>query len=149
MSLTAIVFIAFAILVLRSIVRRPQAITVTLALAFAFAIWLSFNLVGPSLRPLLTGIDALVVAIMAGLWTKYHSNRARIVGALGMVKVGMALFSGGTGLSWPVWAATNNALFVMQVLVAGGDADGIGSWLADRWRRLRAGSRGVLGNVGR
>ena len=102
---------------------------------------------GADLRPLPVALDAWVVAAMAVLWSMYRSQRARVVGAIGMVKVGFDLLAGGLESAWGPWAAANNAAFVVQVLVAGGDCDGIGAWLADRGRRLRARFPRLLGNV--
>ena len=66
-----------------------------------------------------------------------------------MVALGRNLIvSGGTGTQWATWAAIENAMFAAQVLVAGGDADGIAAWLGDRLARLRARGAGLLGHVG-
>lgn len=146
--LTALVFTAFAWLLWRCWARKPQAITATLVLAFALALGLPLVRHGADLRPLLVALDVLVVAAMAALWAKYRSQRARVVGAISMAKVGFALVAGGMETAWGAWAAANNAAFVAQVLVAGGDADGIGRWLADRGARLRSRWPRLLGNVG-
>lgn len=146
--MTLAVFAAIAVLVLRGLIRKPQAIMAVLAGAYIASVALSQSLRGVDLRPLLVGIDAFVVALMVPLWAQYRSQRARVVGALGMVQVGWAIFSGGTGTQWATWAAIENAMFVAQVLVAGGDADGIAAWLGDRIARLRARGAGLLGHVG-
>lgn len=146
--MTLLVYAVIGSLVLRALLRKPQAIMVVLSVAFIASVALAEALRGPELRAVLTAIDAFVVALMVPLWAQYRSQRARIVGAVGMVQVGWAMFSGGSGTVWAMWAAIENALFVAQVLVAGGDADGIAAWLGDRLSRLRARGAGLLGHVG-
>lgn len=146
--LTALVYAVCAALLWRCWQRKPQAITATLAATFAMAVALSLVRHGADLRPLLVALDAWVVAAMAVLWSMYRSQRARVVGAIGMANLGFALLAGGLESAWGPWAAADNADFVVQVLVAGGDCDGIGAWLADRGRRLRARFPRLSGNVG-
>lgn len=146
--MTALVFAAIAVMVLRALVLRPQVITCVLAAAFCLAVAFTRVAHGEQLRALLVGIDALVVAAMFPIWARFRSQRARLVGAAGMMQVGLAIYAGGMGVVWNEWAATENGLFGVQLLIAGGDADGVGTWLADRWNRIRSRGRFLLGNVG-
>jgi hypothetical protein len=129
---TALVYLLSAGLLVLALNRKPQAITVTLAIAWLVAVVLEGFLSFHRLLPFLLALDAVVVVVMGWLYRRYRSDRAQIVMALGALKVtlgiGMAL---GT---WNVFAAAYNASFFAQVLVAGGMADGITAWLGYRLR---------------
>lgn len=148
LSLTAIIYAVIGLLVLRALLRKPQAIMVVLAVAFVAAMLAAQHIPRADLRPVLTAIDSLVVAAMVPLWIKYHSNRARTVSMIGMCQVGWAILAGGLGSQWNIYAGFENVTFAFQVLVAGGDADGIAAWLADRWTRLRSRGAGLVGHLG-
>lgn len=148
MSLTLFIYAVIGLLVLRALLRKPQAIMVVLAVAFIAAALAGQHIPRDDLRPVLTAIDSLVIAAMVPLWIKYHSNRARTVSMIGMCQVGWAILAGGLGSQWNFYAGVENATFAFQVLVAGGDADGIAAWLADRWTRFRARRAGLMGHLG-
>jgi len=147
--MTLLVFCAIAALVIAALVRKPQAIMIVLASAFCISVMASQNIDREALRPFLVGIDSLVVAAMVPIWSRFRSQRARIVGLAGLGQVGWATMAGGTTAPWNLWAAVENATFVFQLLVAGGYADGLGTWLADHWHRARFGGRFLHGHVGR
>lgn len=130
-TLTSIVNMGAATLLCAALYRRPQAINVTLATGYVLAIALAQSIHGGDLRALLVVLDAGVVVYMSALYGLYHSDRAKIVGAVGMVKVTGSVAAAVFGWPWGSWAAANNALFYAQILIAGGMADGIMAWLGN------------------
>ena len=122
-------------LLFAALYRRPQAITVTLAGAFLLALAAAAHWPSHSVHPWLVMLDAAVVAIMAYLWREYRSDRAQIVAALGAGKVMIAL-AVFFGLAWNAYAAAANGAFFVQILVAGGMADGFNHWLGLRLRNV-------------
>ncbi len=146
--MTLLVYAVIGSLVLRALLRKPQAIMVVLSVAFIAAMLAAQHIPRSDLRPVLTAIDAFVVAAMVPLWIQYRSIRARTVSMIGMCQVGWALLAGGVGSQWNFYAGVENATFVFQVLVAGGDADGVAAWLADRWTRFRSRGARVVGHLG-
>lgn len=138
-SLTLTIYAATTVLLAWGAYRKPETIMAVLALAFVAGIICAAIKHGDDLRPLLMGIDALIVAVMAGLWVKHHSQRARFVGFIGFAQVSFALiYASGPHTNWQAWAAVENTAFIVQVLIAGGFADGIAAWL-DNWGcRLRS-----------
>jgi len=66
---------------------------------------------------------------------------AAIVAALGFLKISFGVVCAIGGVSWVTWASANNAIFIAQVLIAGGFLNGIMAWLG----RSRDGS-GNRGN---
>lgn len=127
-------FMAAALLI-AALYNRPQCITVTLAGSFLLSLAAAAHWPGHSVHPWLIMLDATVLVIMAYLWRTYQSDRAQIVAALGAGKVmfALAVFF---GLKWNAYAAAANAAFVVQILVAGGMADGFNHWLGVRLRNV-------------
>lgn len=143
--MTMAVYVAIALLLSCALIKRPQLITVTLALAFGLAIVAAEIARGDNLRSILMGSDALVVIAMWFLWGHYRSHRAALVASIGFVKIWLGIAAATTGLTWPVWAAGNNAMFVLQVLIAGGFLDGIIAWVGNSCLRTRNRGRSLLG----
>jgi hypothetical protein len=140
---TTMVYLTSAALLILALRHRPQAITVTLAAGWVIAVMAGEFTPRANLMPLLLTIDAGVVVVMAQLARRYRSDRARIVMALGLLKVTMGIaLAGGV---WNAFAAAYNAAFLAQVLVAGGLSDGVTSWLGYRLRGLCSRVSGMLG----
>jgi hypothetical protein len=134
--MTLAVFTGIALLVVWAMVRKPEAIMAVLALAFVASVAAAQVRHGDELRPLLIGLDGMVSGAMAWLWTRHHSQRARIVGSISAANCVIGFWYMAVPYTvWQTYAAMLNAAFVVQVLVAGGFADGIADRLADRWRR--------------
>lgn len=137
-DLTLVVNLSAGALLCIALYRRPQAICVTLALAYVLAIGLTLVLHGAQLRPLLLFLDAGVVISMSALFALFNSDRARIVATIGALKIITAIATAVMDWPWASWAAANNALFFAQILVAGGMADGILAWVGYRTIHLVA-----------
>jgi hypothetical protein len=145
--MTAAVYTLVGLLLVWALVRRPQLIVITLAVAFGLAVWAADIMRGGDLRSVLMGIDAFVVISMWLLWGRYRSERAALVATFGLLKIWFGIAAAATDLTALVWASGNNALFVVQVLIAGGFADGIMAWVGRRYHRVRAGGGGLLGHL--
>lgn len=143
--MTSAVYIMIALLLAWALIRRPQWITVSMAIAFASAIAAAEMTSGDNLRSILMGFDALVVIAMWFLWHAYRSERAALVASLGFVKIWLGIASATTNITWLVWASGNNAIFVLQVLIAGGFLDGIIAWVGNSCLRTRSRRRSLLG----
>lgn len=103
----------------------------------------------PRLAPILAALDGAMVIVMAMVWTRWHSQRARFVGSLGLAKVGWALWAWSFPvIDWNAYAAALNGAFFAQALVAGGFCDGMGRWLADLHGRIHRGVGRIPGHVG-
>ena len=134
--MTALVFAGCGALTLWGLVRRPQAIMVTLALAFLASVAAADLFTHEALRPVLIAIDGMVVAAMAALWVQHHSQRARLVGAISFLNCSLGVACMGIPETvWNTYAGWLNGAFVAQVLIAGGFAHG----LVNRGWRVRAG----------
>jgi hypothetical protein len=91
---------------------------------------------GNDLRAILIAIDGLTASAMLWLWTLHHSQRARLVGSISFFNCVLGVwYMAVPHMVWQTYAAAINAAFVVQVIVAGGFADGISDWLAHRWQR--------------
>lgn len=89
----------------------------------------------PRLSPILAVMDGIMVVAMAAIWSKFHSQRARFVGSIGLAKVCWAMAAWGySAINWASYAAALNAGFFAQALVAGGFLDGLGHWISDLHR---------------
>lgn len=143
--MTLAVYIGIAMLLVWALVRRPQWITLAMGMVFVGGILAADIAHGGDLRSILMGFDALVVIAMWALWQRFRSERAALVATLGFFKIWLGIAGATTGMSWPVWAAANNAVFVLQILVAGGFLDGLIAWVGHRCLRARHRRSGLLG----
>lgn len=142
---TLVVFTACALLVIWALYRRPDATTVTVALSFVVAVALSIIIPGREVRTALAVLDAAVVLALLAVWAQWHSHRARHIAGIGLLKCAWAVpYTVFPYMNWNTYAAALNGAFVVQVLIAGGAADGIGAWIDrharsvwGRWFRLR------------
>ena len=138
MSLTAVIFAGLAGLMAVALWRRPQAITLILAAAFVAGV-AAASLLPTTARPLSVIVLDLVVVIAMGRLVRVHrSARALIVLWIGTFKIAFEIVAALTGLHQPLRAATINGAFVVQVLIAGGMANGLLAWLGNRLDGLRA-----------
>lgn len=145
--MTEIAYLFVFVLILWALYRRPQVITITMAVAFLFAVEVATLVKGDALRPILMGADALIVAVMWFLWSAYHSERAAMVATLGFLKISFGIAAALTDISNLVWASTNNAIFIVMVLISGGFLDGFIAWLGHSNSRVGNSWRGLLGHL--
>jgi hypothetical protein len=143
--MTTAVYLCVGGLLVWALVRRPQLIVITLAIAFGLAVAAADVVRGGELRSVLMGIDAFVVITMWFLWGRYRSERAALVASFGLVKITFGIASAVSDVAGIVWASGNNALFVVQVLIAGGFADGVMAWVGRSYHRFHSRQRGLLG----
>lgn len=140
--MTAAVYTTVALFLMWALLRRPQMIVITLAVAYGLAVWAAEIVHGGALRSVLMGIDAFVVITMWVLWGRYSSERAALVASFGFLKILFGIASALVDMTNLAWASGNNALFIVQVLIAGGFADGVIAWLGRSYCRLHSrGSR--------
>lgn len=145
---TEMAFAAYAALLALALWRRPQAITVVLAVAFMAAVAVGYAWPTETRLPVVISIEAAVVVAMAHLARKHRSDRASMVMAIGASKIAFAMCAAAVGLHQPTRAAALNAAFIAQVLIAGGLLDGIIAWLGHRVRRFRNCADGMRGRLG-
>jgi len=143
--MTVAVYLGVGGLLVWALVRRPQLIVITMAIAFGLAVAAADFVHGGEFRSVLMGIDAFVVITMWLLWGRYRSERAALVASFGLVKIMFGIAAAVSDVAGLVWASGNNALFVVQVLIAGGFADGIMAWVGRGYHRFHNRQRGVLG----
>jgi hypothetical protein len=147
--MTLAVYIGTSLLLAWALYRRPQMLCVILAAVFVLSFVAAQNVRGEALRSILMGIDGVAVVAAWAIWRGYDSSRAALVAVLGMVKVAFGVTAAAVGMTWLVWASGNNALFIFQVLVAGGFLNGFMAWLGRSPDGADARSRGVLGYLER
>lgn len=109
--------------------RRPDWVAGGLLALFCFSTLLIWTQPAARLPGMLGGMDALVSIAMLLVWTHYRSQRARIVGAISLLKCAWAFLMSANSLDWLFYAIGLNAAFVFQVIVAGGMADGLVAWI--------------------
>lgn len=153
MRLTLIIYIATSLLLAWALYRRPQMLCVTLAGVFAAAVFAAQQMPHESqreaLRSIFMGIDGLAVVAAWTIWRGYDSSRAALVAMIGMIKVAFGVAAASAGMTWLVWASGNNALFIFQVLVAGGFLNGFMAWLGRGPDGAGTRNRGLLGYLER
>ena len=147
--MTLAVYSGIALLLAWALARRPQIITLTLALSFVLAVLATQTDRGEALRSILMGLDGLTVVVMWSLWKCYRSERAAQIAVLGMLKICFGIAAAVAGMGAAVWASGNNALFVSQVLIAGGFVNGFMAWLGRSHDGARSGGGGLLGHLER
>lgn len=141
--MTALVWLIAITLLVWGMVRkwrgnRPDTVMLAMVVFTVASMALGTVFAMPRLAPMLAAMDGAVVVVMAIIWTRFHCQRARCVGSIGLAKVCWALTAWGyPAINWLSYAAALNAGFFVQALVAGGFLDGLGHWISD----LR---RGVL-----
>lgn len=122
--------------------RRNDAgsdLTLTLIAAFMVAIVIIQVVPKANQLPYLLLVDAAVVAIAARISDTPFialSEQAKIVAAIGVLKITFTIAAEAFGMINNVRAAIINGAFVVQVLVAGGMTDGIIVGLGHRVRGL-------------
>jgi hypothetical protein len=141
--MTSAVYLGTAALLMWAIYRRPKPMCLVLGVAFLAAIGAAEIAHGQHIKPVLMGLDAMIVMAAWFVWTHYRSDRANIIAWLGLCKI-MAGISASLSMPYLVWASINNALFVVMILVAGGFTDGIIAWLGRRIARTGTRRAGLL-----
>lgn len=129
-----------AIVLLTHAVRsRPSPITVTLVVSFVAAILAPYLVNKPELLGVLLAIDAGVVV------AAFHFARripppdceyGRIVASISTIKIAFTIGAVAMGMATVTRASAVNAAFIVQILVAGGMADGIIVGLGNRLDRV-------------
>ena len=147
--MTVAVYIFVSLLLAAALVRRPQALTVILAVSFGLSVVSAQYAHGDSLRSVLMGLDGFTVIAAWLLWKTYLTERAALIAVIGTVKICFGIAAATVGLSSLVWASGNNALFIVQVLIAGGFANGFMAWLGRGRNGAHVGWRGLLGYMER
>lgn len=147
--MTLAVYVLTSLLLAWALLRRPQMLCVILAGAFVLDVLAAQNVRGDALRSILMGVDGLAVIAAWAIWRGFDSSRAALVAVIGMVKVAFGIASAASDLAWVLWASGNNALFISQVLVAGGFANGFMAWLGRSPDGAGTRNRGVLGYLER
>ena len=148
-ALGVLIFTGIAGLLLWAVLRKPEAITLTLAGFFVGTAPLDFMMPMERLIPILSFLDACMVVAMAAIWTRHHSQRARVIGTIGLTKVAWAMWAVSFNhINYFSYATALNMAFVAQVIVAGGFVDAVGRWVDDLRRRAVHGLVGLRGHVG-
>ncbi|MFM7293919.1 MAG: hypothetical protein ACKO1K_03750 [Burkholderiales bacterium] len=147
--MTLAVYVFTSLLLAWSLIRRPQMLCVILAGAFVLDMLVAQEARGEALRSILMGVDGLAVIGAWAIWRAYDSSRAALVAVIGMVKVAFGIAAAASDLAWVLWASGNNALFISQVLVSGGFANGFMAWLGRSPDGTGTRNRGVLGYLER
>ena len=115
----------FVVITCAALYRRPDWVAGLLLAALVLATVLGW--VTPATR--LVGVAALIEALLSiGLlfvWTIYHSQRARLVGSIALMKGAWCVLMASNGMDWLTFAIVHNSAFVVQVIIAGGCADGL------------------------
>lgn len=145
--LTLAIYAFVSLLLVWALVRRPQLIVIVLAGAFGLSVFAADIAHGDALRSILMGIDGLITIAMWLLWVRYDSERAALVAAFAFLKICFGIAAATTAMPHLAWASGNNALFIVQVLIAGGFTDGIIAWLGRGYSRLVPRVHRVLGHV--
>ena len=148
MNETQAVFLLITALLALALYRRPDSLTLTLAAAFGAAMAVAAVWPPETRLPVTVALDGAVVAMAARLARVHLSDRAAVVVGIGTLKVEVALAAAYFGIVQHVRAAGVNSAFIIQVLVAGGMANGIMAWVGHRAGRLVDLRRRVLGIMG-
>jgi hypothetical protein len=143
--MTEAVYLLTLIAVVAALVRKPEMISIVLSAHFGAAVFFADVTQGDGFRSALMGADGIVTVIMWALWRLYDVQRAAIVAALGFLKISFGVFCAIGGVSWVTWASANNAIFIAQVLIAGGFLNGFMAWLGRSRDGSGNGRTGLLG----
>lgn len=145
--LNAMIALAMFILLAYAWGRRPGILVETLALALAASLVVVAVFDKPDQLPITLAIDAAVVAFMARIAQGAPpsiSGPARIIMAVGTFKITFAIAGSALDLNHNARAAARNSAFIVQIIVAGGMADGLIAWLGHRVRIAADRARRVL-----
>lgn len=135
--MTTLVFMLAALLIGVAIVRRPEPATWVLAALFAASVPAGSMFGHDRIIPVLAFIDGCLVVAMAAIWTRSHCQRARIIGTIGLAKVAWALTAVSfSHVNYYSYASALNGAFLLQIVIAGGFVDAVGTWCADLHRRF-------------
>lgn len=137
--LYAALVLASFVLLTHAVRSRPSPITLTLLLAFAGALVVPWLVSKPERLGVLLAVDAAVV--VAGF---HYARRipppdreyGRIVASISAIKIAFTIVAVLLGTNALARASAVNSAFIVQILVAGGMADGIIVGLGNRLDRL-------------
>lgn len=145
--LNAMIALAMFVLLAYAWGRRPGPLTLSLALALLVSLLIVALLDKPDQLAMTLAVDAAVVAFMAHLARispPVIAEPARIIMAVGTLKIVFAISGVLLALDHNSRAAARNGAFIVQVIVAGGMADGVIAWLGHRGRIIGDRARRVL-----
>lgn len=145
--INALLVLGVFVLLAYALGHKPGPLTISLAVALVISL-ASLKIVpkGDQLAVLLA-IDAGVVAFMAHLARispPSISEPAKIIMAIGTLKIVFAVSGVLLELGHNTRAGARNGAFVIQILVAGGILDGLIAWLGNRARGFGDRARRVL-----
>ena len=119
-----------------------------LAAAFVAAIAIANSLSGIDRDVAMSILDAAIVAVASRIWISHHDTRGWWIGWLGLIKIGGRFaYAGNPAVSHYLFAASINAAFIAQVIIAGGMLDGLGRRLAHYLRSAGPRRARLLRNV--
>jgi hypothetical protein len=147
MIVNAVAVLGIFVLLAYALGHKPGPLTFVLALALAASL-VSLKVVAkPEQLAVLLAVDAAVVAVMAHIartGPPSIAEPARIIMAIGTLKIAFAIAAVTLDVGHNTRAAVRNGAFVVQILVAGGLTDGIIAWLGNRGRIVADRARRVL-----
>ncbi len=102
--------------------RRPDWVAGALMFGLLASIPVGQALAEPDVVGALAMLDAVVALSMLLVWTHWRSRRAQLVGCVSMIRVISAVAMSGSGgaMDWNAFAIFQNALYGVQLLIAGG-----------------------------
>lgn len=140
MLLNALISLAMFVLLAFAWGRRPGVLVETLAIALLATLVLTQLVEKPDQLAMTLAVDAGVVAFMARLdrlSPPEVAEPARVIMVISVLKIIFVLAGVLLAIDHNTRAAGRNGAFVVQVLVAGGMADGLIAWLGHRARIAR------------
>lgn len=147
MIVNALLVLGVFVLLAYALGNKPGPLTISLAVALAISLALLKLVDRPDQLAALLAVDAGVVALMAHLARTSPpsvAEPARIIMAIGTLKIAFAIAGVLLEIGHNIRAGARNGAFVVQILVAGGMADGLIAWLGHRGRSLGDRARRVL-----
>lgn len=129
--------------------RRPDRVTLVLAIGFAASVASAGVRHGLDLLPFIAASDCMIVMAMAMIWTHGNDMRAYSAGGVGLLKCGwtLAAYVGDSYMDWRLYAIALDAAFLLQIAIAGGFVDAVGHWLFDLLHRVAPRRHRLLRNV--
>lgn len=147
MLLNALISLAMFVLLAFAWGRRPGVLVEALAIALLATLVLTQLVEKPDQLAMTLAVDAGVVAFMARLdrlSPPEIAEPARVIMVISTLKIIFVIAAEHLRIDHNSRAAARNGAFVVQVLVAGGMADGLIAWLGHRGRIAADRARRVL-----
>lgn len=139
MIINALVVLGIFVLLGYAIGHKPGALTFSLTVALGVSLISLATVPKSDQLAVLLAIDAGVVAYMARLARTSENDiaeTARIIMIIGTLKIIFAMSGVLLELAHNIRAAVRNGAFVVQIIVAGGMADGLIAGVGDRARGI-------------